>query len=181
MARTALLDKLSFSSESESELESEIPDYPPDMGGVEPDEESPDEPELEPDPKPKRSKAGRSTVTTAAPKVTAAMRREVRETLQVMLELPVMLWERRDPTCAAVAGEQLEPITDAVLAIIVRRPAWVAAFLDAGASAEWIRLTRALWPVLMTIWAHHVAKTVGQDDGEEGPDGFASYAAPPLA
>ncbi len=174
MARSGLLDKLSFSSESESDSEfpDTIPDFPPES---EPGSETDDV--LEPDPKPRR---GGGKPRTTAPKVTAAIKKEARETLSALVELPIAIWERRDPVCAGVADEQADRITDALLAIFVKRPQWLAVLTDAGESADWIRLAKAVYPVVMIVWAHHVAHTVGQDDEGEGDD-LATYSAPRLS
>jgi hypothetical protein len=169
MGSVGLLDRLTFKSEADSEIDPAL------FSESESESEYDSEP-LEPDPKPKRSRKTPSGVT--APKVTIAVKKQCRDTLDDLFGLPVMLWKRRDPTCAEKAEEQQDEIVDALLAIIIKRPAWVAALTDLGSSGDMIKMFKALYPLLLVIFAHHVAKTVG---GEELADDLSDYAAPRLA
>lgn len=173
MAGAGLLEKLTFKAEPESEPEPETSLY----------SESESEPDSEyilpPDPAPLRREKGRRKAPSAdAPKVTSAMKREARDTLEAMVELPIALWQHRDPTCASVAAEQQTEIVDSLLAIIVKRPAWLAVLTDLGTSGDWLRMLKALYPVLMIVLAHHVSKTAG-DPAEE--DDLSQFRAPRLA
>lgn len=174
MAGSGLLDRLVFKSEPESEPDPET--------GLLSDFESEPESEyiLDPDPAPKRPAGGkRSTAKADAPKVTAAVRKDARETLEALVDLPVTLWARRDPVCAGVAAEQQDAIVDAFLAMVVKRPAWLAALTDLGSSGDWIRMVKALYPLVMVVMAHHVTRTVQDEEGQG--DDLSGYAAPRLA
>jgi hypothetical protein len=173
MAGAGLLDKLSWKSEPGSESDSEMGPESESLSDVESELDSE---YIEPDPAPKRS---RKAPKAEAPKVTAAAKREARETLEALVELPVTLWARRDPTCAAVAAEQQGEIVDAFMALVVKRPAWLAALTDLGNSGDWIRMIKALYPVVMVVIAHHVSRTIGDQEGAE--DDLSGYHAPRLA
>jgi hypothetical protein len=173
-----MLSNLVFRSETKSEDESE----PSMVSDSHSDFDSELDPELilPSDPAPKRGGAGRKgRAGGEPPKVTAAVRKEARETIEALVELPVELWRQRDPTCANVAAEQSEAIVDAFLNLVVKRPAWLAALTDLGASGDWLRMVKALYPVVVIMMAHHVTRTVGQDEG--AGDDLTGYAAPRLA
>lgn len=174
MAGNGLLDRLVFRSESDSysdsdsELNPESDSFP----------QSESEPELEPDPKPKRSR--KSPTPQPVVRVTAAVKKEARETLEVLADLPIMLWSRRDPLCAGEAEKHMEEILDATMAILVKKPAWMSALADMGTSGDVIRLGKALYPVVVMLIAHHVTKTA-QAEGEGEEDDLSGFAAPRLA
>lgn len=173
MAGAGLLGKLTFKEEPESEPEPETSLYS--------ESESEPEPEyiLPPDPAPlRRDKGRKKPLTSDSPKVTSAMKREARDTLEALVELPIALWQHKDPTCAGVAAEQQTEIVDSLLAIIVKRPAWLAVLTDLGTSGDWLRMLKALYPVLMIVLAHHVSKTVGNDQAD---DDLSQFRAPRLA
>lgn len=169
MPASSLLDRLTFTSESDSDSDSEFPETGSEMDSdsyLESDSEI-----LEPDPKPKRR--GKMTAASA-PKVTAAVKKQVRETLNDLVDLPISLWELRDPHCAGAARNQQEEIVNAFLAFVIKRPTWVAGLTGLDESLDVVRLIRAVYPVVMAILAHHIAKTVGQEEEDVDLSGFAA-------
>lgn len=169
-----LLDRLTFKSEpeSESDADSDITPF------SEVDSESDPEYILAPDPAPKRSSRPRREAP-AAPKITIAAKKEARETIEALVELPIELWKRRDPHCAGVAEEQRDDIVDAFTAFVCKRPAWLAALTDLGMSGDWLKIVKATYPLVMAIVAHHVTRSVRDDEG--GEDDLSAYHAPRLA
>jgi len=173
MAGSGLLDRLSFKAESDSEFPS---DSYPETSLLSEFESEPDSDFVEPDPAPKRpSRAAKPTPTT----VTTKARKEVRETIEALVDLPIELWKGRDPHCAGVAEEQRDPIVEAFVNFVCKRPAWVAAVTDMGMSADWLKLIKATYPLVMAIVAHHVTRTV--KDGDDDDDDLSAFQAPRIA
>jgi hypothetical protein len=172
---SGLLDRLTFKTEPDSEPDSETSMF------SDSDSELDSEYILAPDPAPQRTgKPSRGRESATPPKVTAAARKEVRETIEALVELPIDLWKRRDPHCAGVAEEQHDDIIDAFVAFVCKRPAWMAALTDLGMSSDWLKMVKACYPLVMAIVAHHVTRTVG-DQQPGGDDDLSAYQAPRLA
>lgn len=169
-----LLDRLTFKAESDSDSDS----YSDSPQFSEADSEL-DSEYLEPDPAPKRSSKPRKE-SSPPPKVTAAAKREARETIEALVDLPIQLWKRRDAHCAGVAEEQRDELVEAFTAFVCKRPAWLAALTDLGMSGDWLKMVKACYPLAMAIVAHHVTRTV-QDDDAGGEDDLARFQAPRLA
>lgn len=123
---------------------------------------------LEPDPTPRRrekSAKARPPVT----RVTAPQKRAIRDQLVFMLTMPAAGLAMRDEHCGGALLAQAEPIADALVPIICRNASMLAWFLgDAAPWMDWLALAMALQPVGASFWAHHIAKTVDEEENEDG-------------
>jgi hypothetical protein len=155
--------------EPEEQLE-ELPSAPDDLSGL---EDLDDVEAMPQDPKPKRKRAGR--VRPAAPaRVSAAVRRQVADSLQVMIVFPATAWAMRDPICGGKMLEQAEASAKALAPIICRNPQMLAWFTNGGGLMDFLAVGSALSPVATTFWGHHISHTIGHDhEGEQG--GAADY------
>lgn len=127
-----------------------------------------------PDPKGARPEGKHHKAAPPAPRVSAAMRKEVEDKLGAMLEFFALGWEQRDPYCAGKLDEQAEEITKRAVAIICKRPAMLRWFTESSDWSDWLMLATALQPVTIAIWQHHVSKEVGEAAEEE----LERYGAP---
>jgi hypothetical protein len=127
-----------------------------------------------PDPAPKRPE-GKHREKAPVARVPPHQRKEVEEKLGAMIEFFQLGWEQRDPYCAGKLADQQEEITKRATAIICKRPKMLAWFLDSSDWSDWLMLATALQPVTVAIWAHHIAKSAGD---EETDAEMGKYAAP---
>jgi hypothetical protein len=176
----ALLEKLQFRSEIDTEIAPENP------------------PELPQDPAPGEARAAKRTGRAdkpaavgssrrAAPAVTK-MAKEVAADLATMIELGAAAWGMTDQCCAPVLEAQAKPIADAFAGILSRNPRLLAKLHGSDSAVlamQALALGRALQPVGTAIYRNHVSKAV--DDDQEGShnDGavhlanFPAYAGRP--
>lgn len=148
--------------------------------------ETPDDSEIidaefadEKDPAPKRPE-GKHKAPKAPVRIPPHVRKDVEDKLGAMIEFFALGWEQRDPYCAGKLTEQQEDITKRAVAIIVKRPGMLRWFTEGSDWSDWLMLATALQPVTVAIWAHHVAKTVG-DEAEEEMGRYAAPAVPAAA
>lgn len=137
-------------------------------------------PSFDPDPEPVKAprnssgKAGKGR----APKVTDAVRRDMRGKLALMLTMPAAVFARRDEICGEVLLGQVPDITDALVDILADSPDVVAFFTAGGGQyMKWIALATALEPVATIAWQHHIIHKNDTPGG--GPDGWNGETVPP--
>lgn len=155
-------------------------DDPEDMPDVDvPDDlsELSDEPDdiLPPDPKP--SKKGPTKQRASTAKVTITQKRQLKDSLMLMMGVPAGMLSLRDPVCGNAVLDNAENIADKLVPIIARNPGMLTWFLGSGAPyMDFMALAMALKPVATTVWSHHVTKTLhGDDDGGFTADDFSQY------
>ena len=134
-------------------------------------------PEIRADPTPAPvGKARRGAAKGKAPKVTAAVRTDIAAKLGMMLELSGRVWAVRDPLCGGVFVQQVPPIREASVDLILQSPDLVAWFTGVGGGFMLaLNLLVACQPVAAAVWAHHVAHTVEMPEQDTGP--ARQYAA----
>jgi hypothetical protein len=137
------------------------------------------------DPKPTRRARARSTNNRGSQpsnRVTAAQRKAVHDALEMMIVLPAGIAELRDPYCGAALSAQADAIVDRLTPIVCRNAAMLAWFTEGAGYLDWLGLATAIWPVLTTVWAHHVTHSIGQEGDGHGEraavDDFSQYSAP---
>lgn len=175
MAIADLIEKTqSMFSNSEGGEEPDGVDVPDDASGLMEDVESDI---LEPDPKPVRKGAAKRR--PAAPgKITAGQKRQLKDSLELMISLPAGAWAMRDPHCGVALLDSSEEIAARLVPLVMRSPTALQWFLGEGAGfMDWIGLAMALRPVVTTVWGHHVSKSVGLEEGEQGGD-YSQFTAP---
>lgn len=122
--------------------------------------------------------AGRGGKRPAAVRVTAATRKDIEGKLGLMLEIPGRVWQARDPYCGGAFVTSIPDIRPAMLELVCQSPDLVAWFTGVGGGFMlWLNLLTACQPVLYTVWAHHVAHAIeDQEQGQPGVDA-GQYAA----
>lgn len=138
--------------------------------------------EMAPDPRPARRAEPRARKMPAAPKASAAVRREVADGITMMLSMPAGLWSFHDPVCGGAVLDHAENIAAKLTPIVCRNPVLLAWFTDTGHFMDWFALFTALAPVARTVWDHHVTgprelRGGDQDAGRTADDGPAAVGA----
>lgn len=137
------------------------------------------------DPKPARRARARSTSPRAsqpATRVTVAQRKAVHDALEMMIVLPAGIAELRDPYCGAALSSQADAIVERLTPIVCRNAGMLAWFTESAGYLDWLGLATAIWPVITTVWAHHVTHSIGAEGDGHGDgaavDDFSQYSAP---
>jgi hypothetical protein len=122
----------------------------------------------------------RETARIAAPRVTAAMRRDIAAKIAIPFTVSGAIWEARDPLCGGAFNAQRSALAADLAALACDSPWWVQFFTGpAGGYMRYIQLAADVWPVVEMILAHHVLHRVGQPPaGGQGP---ADATTPPPA
>ena len=111
-------------------------------------------------------------------KPTAAVAQDIRAKVGMMVDVPARLWAVRDPVCGVMAVQQSAAMADAWTAIVLDSPELVAWFSGpAGGFMKWVDVIMATYPVAMTVYAHHIARTVETPANGEAPRADRQYAA----
>lgn len=129
------------------------------------------------DPKPVRGRA--SSVPKRAPAPTKAVRQEVRDALVMMMTIPAGLVSFRDPICGGAVLDHADKIADSLVPIICRNPRMLAWFTTGSGYMDFLGVAMAFWPLVSTVYGHHVSHSIGHDheEAEEASD-FSQYSAP---
>ena len=148
---TALLDRLTITTESGEEYAQEI--------GEEYEQEYAQDPVPDEKPAPRPARKAARTVTAAGKaRSTKALAREVAEDLAGLIEIVGVAIGFRCDECGDAVEQQAKPMADAVALILSRNPRLLEAFASApiveytmGAAA----LGRAVKPIIQTVAHHH--------------------------
>lgn len=161
-----------------SNIKSHISEAPEDAPVVVPDDISGIDDILPPDPPPARRAKAPKAAKAAPPKITAGMKRQVTDSVKLLLLVPAGTWAIRDEHCGTIALSIVDEVTDAAVPIICRNPKMIEFFTEGTAWLEWLRLATALAPLGRAVWSHHIVGTVA--DPEDEVMDYAQYAAPTL-
>lgn len=176
MGISNLIDRLNPSEMSDIE-----DDTPEDYADQVPDDASALDDALPPDPKP--GQRGRTKARRAAPvaaKVTAAQKRTVEDSIYLLMMIPGGALSLRDPHCGGAVTGNAREVARACVPIVARNPSILAWFTATGAPVmDWLALLAALSPIASAFWSHHVTKSVGQDEEDEGANAdYSQFTAP---
>lgn len=130
--------------------------------------------DVAPDPKPAR-RSQKPPKREPAQKAPAAVRREVRDSLTMMITMPAGIWAFRDPHCGGALLEHADNIAARLTPIVCRNPALLAWFTESSSYMDWFALFTALAPVAKAVWDHHVIGP--RPRGEVADDAGAEYSA----
>lgn len=143
--------------------------------------------DMAPDPAPaRRSSKPPKRESRDVPKANAQTRREVRDSITMMITMPAGIWAFRDPHCGGALLEHADNIAAKLTPIVCRNPAMLAWFTTSSAYMDWFALFTAMAPVARAVWDHHVVgpreevSHAGADDSapaQSAPD-FSQFAAP---
>lgn len=181
MALNDILDRISGKNEEEldtqtyqdDEFDYEYED------ALEPDPE-PDNYEA-PKEKPKKSlipqlKSRQSPVE--AVKLTKKQKDELASSVEMLFNLPGMtIAYFGDHVCGNALCDHAENIADKLVPIICRNPGMVKWFMDGGNMMDYFALFQAFLPMGVTVYQHHVSKSIGHEH-EEDYDDLSAYQAP---
>ncbi len=151
------------------------------------DVELPDEPVIQPDPKPAhRTRRGRTKAAPMAAPTSkadkAALEQKIRDNLSMMIGMPAATWAMRDPHCGGTLFAQSDAIIDALVPIIMRNPSMLKWFTSAGGGfMDYLTLATAIWPVGKTVYSHHVKKVDPSNAGSGVNLDLSGFAAPGFA
>lgn len=180
MALNDLLDRISGSNESEEDHDAfEEYDYEY-------------EDALEPDPEPedyeapkKEEKTKKSLIPKLKPrespvesvKLTKKQKDELAASVEMMFVVPGSILGMVDPVCGGAIADNGANISERLIPIICRNPRMVEWFMQGGNVMDYVALAQAFLPVGVTIYQHHVSKTIGHTHEEEYDD-LSAYSAP---
>lgn len=152
------------------ETENEIPDENL-------DENLDREPELPPDPPPAPRGTSFSLLSsTAAGKVTPALKKRIAAELEAYVEMAAIPLIMRDPTCGTALHDQAKPIAEAIAQIMSRHPEVAHKFMQTGVFGDWFKLIMAVGPVVKVAWSHHSPQTPEiEDDAPDFPPNFDPF------
>ena len=140
-----------------------------------PPEPGPEEIPLAPPPAPIPKGKQRGKAKTP-PRLTAAVRADIEAKFGLMLTIPGTVWRARDPICGGAFMESEPNIRAAGLDLILQSPDLVSWFTGVGGGFMlYLNLLTAIQPVLVVIWAHHIAHSIEVPEGEQAP--ARQYAA----
>lgn len=108
---------------------------------------------------------------------TATVQKDVRAKTAMLLSIPATVWQARDRYCGAAAMESVPEISDALADIFCDSPEIVAWFTSSGQFVKYLKLAASLKELTMTIFAHHVAHTIGDDVEEDQSSDWSQYVA----
>lgn len=136
---------------------------------------------LPPDPKPgKRTARSRAPRPTSTAKATGAQKKQVEDSIQLLLTLVGGGISMRDRVCGPAITGQAEAVAKAATPIICRNPAMLAWFTGGAGFMDIIGLLMAFQPIVGTAWSHHVTKSTTHDGHEEVPVDYSAFAAPTI-
>lgn len=117
--------------------------------------------------------ADQPTVRVKAPavRITAALRKDVEGKLAFMFALSGQMWAMGDPICGGVFLEQSPEIAKKLTPIICQSPEVVRWLTKSGNFVLYVDLFMACWPVVQIAFAHHIAKSVAEN--QANPNGQA--------
>lgn len=105
-------------------------------------------------------------IKTPISEIPVKVQKDIQGKLMFLFGFGTSLLMSLDPICVPVFQNQLPEITQKMVPIICQSPDMVKFFTKAGGFMVWLELATALWPVLQTVIAHHLTKSiaVGVDD-----------------
>lgn len=114
--------------------------------------------------------------------VTPKIRNEIAGNLGVWAAVIGIPFEAIDPYCGKIFAQNIDGMINSYLPLITRSPGAVKFFTArSGGWLDWVRALEATWPVIVAIYAHHLARTVNKDtrpmpDATLPPQGADSFA-----
>lgn len=118
------------------------------------------------------------------PKATATQKKDVTDALTMMIEMPAAVLSFKDPVCAGAVLSQSDEVIKKLVPIVCRNPRLLEWFTTGAGYMDWFGLATALFPIVKTVWQHHVAKPHDHQEGGQyagNPPDFSHYTAPDLA
>lgn len=121
----------------------------------------PDLDDISPDPAPKKPR-------TTVKRPSAAKVKMVRDEIDIMIMLGAGMWSVRDPHCGGALSGQSAAIADALTKILATKPTLMHWFEGLTGLGGYMQLFLAVKPVVETIAAHHITRTVPEEDDDHG-------------
>lgn len=127
-----------------------------------------DAPEVKPDPKP----GGRRKPVTSKKRAPQTQVNAMTDELHALMKLGAGAWSIRDPHCGPVLNQQSREIAEELAELFSTNATVMHWFEEAVGISGWVKLCKAVAPVFAVVYAHHIAKNVGQEE-EETHGGFS--------
>ena len=121
------------------------------------------------------AKNSKAKTSTQGRKPTAAVRKDIRGKVAMMMMMGATVWETRDAPCGAALSEAVPDVSDALTDILCDSPDIVNWFTSSGRYLKWLNLAAALQPVMGTLFAHHVTHSIEDEDAP--PPDWSQYRA----
>jgi len=135
-----------------------------------PDDEGQD---VKPDPKP----GGRRKAPIRANNPTRTQVKQVADELEVLFKVGAGAWSVRDPHCGPVLNKQAREIADEVAELLSTNATVMRWFDEAVGISGWVKLFKAVQPVFVAFYAHHISKKAGHEEEEtNAPDPLGRFA-----
>lgn len=112
-------------------------------------------------------------------KLSAKQKKELIASIELMITIPGFTLSMVDPVCGGAAMNNAANIAETLVPIIARNPRLLDWFIQGSGMMDYMALGQALIPVGVTVFQHHVSKSVGHSHEEEHDD-LSTYAAPRL-
>lgn len=97
--------------------------------------------------------------------VTPKIRDDIRGKLGLYAAVIGIPFETIDPYCGGIFAQNCDSIIAKAIPLIVKSPGAVRFFTStSGGWLDWIAFLQALWPVIVAIYAHHLARSVTRDN-----------------
>jgi hypothetical protein len=110
-------------------------------------------------------------------KITASVKRDIEGKLAFMMGMSANLWQMVDPTCGTALLQNTPNICKALVPIMCQSQDVVRWFQKAGNFSMYLNLVMAVFPVLSTIYAHHLSRTIGH--GGQSVNGHSANSTIP--
>lgn len=94
-------------------------------------------------------------------RVTASVRRDVEGMLAFAFGMSGQMWSMIDPLCGGTMLENGPKLAKAYTPIICQSPSAVKFITKSGKFAMYIEAAVATWPIVQTVFAHHIVKNAG--------------------
>jgi hypothetical protein len=138
---------------------------------------------LEADPVPAHRRPGAKKTKAkpiAAGRVTAVVKRQVRDAVYMMITMTAGMASLRDPVCGGAFLTQADAISDALVPIVCRNPGMLRWFTEGEGYLAWFALATAVGPAVGTVWSHHVTGS-GHGAEQDTQEDYSLYQAPDYA
>lgn len=134
------------------------------------------------DPQPARSRKIqiKPQPSTARARVTAADKKDMKAKISLMLLPGAALWGRWDEYCGSAFAKVVPQLSEDLADIFADNAEIVAWFAGGTGWLKYLKLLNTLQPVGEMMWAHHIAKTVGEVKNGTPPTGvdWDQYTVP---
>ena len=129
------------------------------------------------DQEPAKGRSRRSSVASAAPRVTKKMREDAAEEVETFLHGIALVWGLQAPPCGDALDDAAPDVADKVVKLLARNPKWLMRVREGGFLGDVVKLAMALKPVARVTWDFYRQPSGGANDVEFDPSKFPAFSA----